>query len=74
MDWYGDYPLGEQLNPTGPSSGVYRVMRGGSWFNEARGCRSASRFRDEPDRSYDYLGFRLVLSHGAPRKTAAECS
>ncbi len=30
-DWYGKYPNGKQRNPKGPSSGSYRVFRGGGW-------------------------------------------
>ncbi|MEA3278939.1 MAG: formylglycine-generating enzyme family protein [Pseudomonadota bacterium] len=46
-------------NPTGPGSGSYRVVRGGSWGNVAGDCRSAYRGRDGPGRRGDYLGFRL---------------
>jgi formylglycine-generating enzyme required for sulfatase activity len=28
-DWYGYYPSEHQVNPTGPSSGEKRVLRGG---------------------------------------------
>ncbi|NCS14271.1 MAG: SUMF1/EgtB/PvdO family nonheme iron enzyme [Microcystis aeruginosa G13-12] len=39
----------------------YRVLRGGSWFNTPRGCRSAARSRDNPvNRSSDGIGFRVV--------------
>jgi formylglycine-generating enzyme required for sulfatase activity len=60
-DWKGDYPSSSVTDPTGPSSGEYRVCRGGGWLNIAWGCRSALRFSTAPSfRSY-YLGFRLAL-------------
>ncbi len=34
-DWYGDYGSSAQTNPKGPSSGSYRVQRGGSWRYDA---------------------------------------
>ena len=42
-DWYGDYSIPAPKNPTGPSSGSYRVYRGGSWISNAHDCRSAIR-------------------------------
>ena len=42
-DWYGAYSSGLQTDPRGPTSGSYRVCRGGSWGNDANGCRSAYR-------------------------------
>ena len=62
QDWYGDYSSNAQTNPTGPSSGTFRVYRGGSWFNNARYCRSAFRISYSPDYRYYNLGLRLVLS------------
>ena len=59
-DWYGDYNNGQQTNPQGPSSGSYRVKRGGSWNYYARDCRSASRFSGLPSYRFNFLGFRLV--------------
>ena len=60
-DRYGSYSSDAQTNPTGPSSGSYRVVRGGSWLNNARYCRVAYRNYNSPSiRSY-YLGFRLAL-------------
>ncbi len=63
-DWYADdyYERSPQNNPEGPSSGSYRVLRGGSWDNDARYCRVAYRSRYAPDfRDYSF-GFRLVRS------------
>ncbi|MFM7929249.1 MAG: formylglycine-generating enzyme family protein, partial [Pirellula sp.] len=44
-DRYGDYPKGAVSDPTGPKKGSSRVSRGGSWYYEAAGCRSAYRRR-----------------------------
>ncbi|MCY4643827.1 MAG: formylglycine-generating enzyme family protein [Bacteriovoracales bacterium] len=41
-------------------SGVYRVVRGGSWSNRARFLRSAYRSCDDPNWRYGDVGFRLV--------------
>ncbi len=61
-DWYGGYPSTTQTNPQGPTSGSYRVYRGGSWFDDARRCRSSCRGKYNPDIGLNDLGFRLVLS------------
>ncbi|MBW7873668.1 MAG: SUMF1/EgtB/PvdO family nonheme iron enzyme [Ignavibacteriales bacterium] len=59
-DWYGDYTSPSQTNPKGPSSGTSRVLRGGSWGNDARRCRVASRGNLLPDIRYSNNGFRLA--------------
>ena len=61
-DWKGDYSSGSQTNPTGPSTGSYRVGRGGSWYINAWGCRVSNRDYHNPDYSYRSLGLRLCLS------------
>jgi len=61
QDWCEkDYPSGHVTNPKGPSSGKYRVLRGGGWGNDARNCRSAFRGGDRPDYRYGYVGFRVA--------------
>ncbi|MFZ4082964.1 MAG: SUMF1/EgtB/PvdO family nonheme iron enzyme, partial [Pirellula sp.] len=61
-DWHGDYPSGTVTDPTGPSTGSFRVNRGGGWSNEAAYCRSANRDGYGPSFRYYHLGFRLALS------------
>jgi len=58
-DWYGDD--GTFTDPLGPESGSRRVLRGGSWGDDAGGCRSADRDRSTPDFRCNYVGFRLVF-------------
>jgi formylglycine-generating enzyme required for sulfatase activity len=60
-DWYGDYPTAAQTNPTGPSTGTGRVIRGGSWDGYALYCRSAIRISFDPIIYYIIFGFRLAF-------------
>ncbi len=61
-DWYESYSSYSQTNPQGPSSGAYRVIRGGSWNYSAKYCRVAYRYINNPSYRYNSLGFRLALS------------
>lgn len=54
------YKSSPEENPQGPSMGIYRVMRGGSWFNYDHDCRATSRMWDKPVVKDDNIGFRLV--------------
>jgi len=60
-DWYRHYPSKSAIDPTGPTSGVLRVGRGGGWDGSARFCRSAHRRGASPGNRDDGLGFRAVL-------------
>jgi formylglycine-generating enzyme required for sulfatase activity len=60
QDWYGKYTADTVTDPPGPASGLNRVVRGGSWDNGARGCRSSFRFYDAPGSRRGGLGFRLL--------------
>jgi formylglycine-generating enzyme required for sulfatase activity len=62
QDWHGDYPSGAVTDPTGPSSGSYRVLRGGSWNYFSEDCRSAYRYWYTPDYRGLNLGFRVLRS------------
>jgi formylglycine-generating enzyme required for sulfatase activity len=61
-DWQGDYPSGAVRDPMGPSTGSFRVSRGGCWRSEAAYCRSAFRYWFDPLIRSRSLGFRLALS------------
>ena len=73
-DWYGGYEVEEPtIDPDGLLEGVIRVLRGGSWFNYAGGCRSAYRDGYEPFRRYDYVGFRFAqVDQPKPRSDSTE--
>ena len=62
-DWFEEYRSYSDSDPTGPYSGMLRVLRGGSWANDARYSRLPTRGNDTPDRRDYCFGFRLVLSY-----------
>ena len=60
-DWYGCYSASPQTNPLGPSVGMYKILRGGSWVNGPNYCRVSKRDHALPDFSSGNVGFRLAL-------------
>jgi len=50
---------GSAWNDAQAQENPYRLLRGGSWYNDPRGCRSASRGDAHPDSVFDSLGFRV---------------
>ena len=59
-DWYGNYPSMELIEPKGATSGVYRVLRGGSWLYDDSYCRVTFRSNKMPDTRQSNRGFRVV--------------
>ena len=59
-DLHGDYPSGAATDPTGPSTGSERVIRGADYSAHARYVRSAFRTNSLPGRRFVTTGFRLV--------------
>ena len=57
--YYASSPIDD---PTVPTSGSYRVSRGGSWGSYAGYCRSAYRCGYAPSYRDSDLGFRLAFS------------
>ena len=60
-DWYGTYSSGALTDPMGPTTGTYRVLRGGSWILNATNCRCADRSNCTPTYRFGTVGFRLAL-------------
>ncbi len=61
-DRYSDL-LSGGTDPSGGSTGNYRMARGGCWRSEAASCRAASRGNLESDYADNSSGFRLALVH-----------
>ena len=62
-DWRGKdyYDKSPAEDPTGPDTGVYRVLRGGSWSDGGPLCaRSAERYGTTPNSRFDDFGFRVA--------------
>ena len=62
QDWFGRYDPADATDPTGPTSGVGRVWRGGGWDGAAAACRSARRRTYAPGFWYLRCGVRLVMT------------
>jgi formylglycine-generating enzyme len=62
-DWYDPvyYEDGNQSNPQGPSSGRYRVIRGGSFMDNRDFCRAVERNAGLPEDRVYTIGFRVAL-------------
>ena len=63
-DWYQSnyYSVSPYSNPPGPSSGTYKVLRGGSFIHNWRVVRVAYRNYYTPDGRYCNIGFRCAAA------------
>jgi formylglycine-generating enzyme required for sulfatase activity len=64
QDWYdiNYYYDSPENNPTGPDSGTWKIVRGGSKSSDSKHCRSFYRGKSSDDFEFFDKGFRLVLS------------
>jgi formylglycine-generating enzyme required for sulfatase activity len=60
QDWYGMYSSQAVTDPQGPSSGVWRTLRGGSWHIHSGYIRVSSRNYLVPLYGYHDAGLRCV--------------
>lgn len=61
-DYFSDsYSSASVTNPTGPTSGGYRVIRGGTWDDDANSLRVTNRYGVTPERQNASIGFRCAV-------------
>ncbi len=61
-DWYDLYTDEPQTNPQGPSTGSYRITRGGSWDQAFRTCRVTYRYDALTTANSSHIGLRIALT------------
>lgn len=69
-DWYDPtyYQYSPRENPTGPSAGPLRVLRGGAWNNDSQSIRSANRAGYAPKARRNDVGFRCAKDAKEPSR------
>ncbi|MGO8672689.1 MAG: formylglycine-generating enzyme family protein [Capsulimonadaceae bacterium] len=73
-DWFdaGYYSLSAVVNPIGPPTGTYRILRGGSWLHASEALfRTACRGLLNPADAADFVGFRCVVNPAVETRTVA---
>jgi formylglycine-generating enzyme required for sulfatase activity len=60
QDWYGPYSSASVTNPTGPTTGTFRLLRGGNWLDDSGLCRASQRSYLTPGLINVFIGFRVV--------------
>ena len=68
QDWFGldYYAYMPEKNPSGPPSGRYKGVRGGSWKSKIIMLRTATRSGASPDQRSPTIGFRCAQSLPKP--------
>ncbi|NWF72209.1 MAG: SUMF1/EgtB/PvdO family nonheme iron enzyme [Nitrospirae bacterium] len=67
-DWFGSdyYASMPERNPSGPTTGRYKSVRGGSWKSHQVMLRTATRGGSAPDQRSATIGFRCAKSSTSP--------
>jgi formylglycine-generating enzyme required for sulfatase activity len=67
-DWYDEtyYSTSSLDNPPGPADGLFRALRGGSWYGTANSLRTTDRSWYISEGGTDYVGFRCAQSTVMP--------
>ena len=70
-DWFSVPVADKAVDPKGPPSGSFKMLRGGCWFFYDRDCRSAYRLKREPRLRNCIFGFRLVCTERGQRPSSS---
>ena len=67
-DWYdpNNYQGAAAQDPSGPSTGQEKVLRGGAWIVDPKLVRASDRYSYKPDARSDFFGFRCVWEPKTP--------
>ena len=73
LDWFDTRTYG--TDPKGPSSGSSRVAKGGTWWRDASGCTSSSRYKRSPaDTNHEAgYGFRIARTMSNVETSGSIC-
>ncbi len=61
-DWYGPYDTSNTQNPTGLTSGAFKVLRGSAFYDDALNSRTTLRVYTEPTNNGPNIGFRCAMA------------
>jgi formylglycine-generating enzyme required for sulfatase activity len=62
-DWYGDgYSARDVSNPLGPTSGQFRILRGGAWNKDEKNVHTSTRLPVYASDASNTIGFRCAMS------------
>lgn len=70
LDWEASYAAADQTDPVPPPSGLFKIIRGGSWNSTNELCRSANRGSLAAGNCNPNLGFRVFLAPELPAPAA----
>jgi len=65
-EWCQDYYRSDyyqnsgMINPAGPATSLFKVIRGGSWYHDKNEMRTTYRFRYMPVARLSFVGFRVA--------------
>jgi formylglycine-generating enzyme required for sulfatase activity len=62
---FSSYPYRDDDGRNDPTAQARRVVRGGSWYDRPKRCRSAFRLSYEPYHAVFNVGFRVVMKEGS---------
>lgn len=61
QDWFAEYSEITKTDPVGPTNGMLKIVRGGSWLSSGRSCRVSNRHYSSPTDKDNNIGLRLAL-------------